>query len=96
MAMAKKIPELVLIGQAIRKIRKAKGYSQESFAYETGLGRGYYGGGERNIAALNLVKIAKKLNVQVGGLKRAKNPDHFLKKLRYNSSLSFCQNVLTV
>lgn len=67
--MAKKIPELVLIGQEIRKIRKARGYSQESFAYETGLGRGYYGGverGERNIAALNLVKIAKKLKAKVG------------------------------
>lgn len=67
--MPKKIPELVLIGQEIRKIRKARGYSQESFAYETGLGRSYYGGverGERNIAALNLVKIAKKLKTKVG------------------------------
>lgn len=69
--MAKKIPELVLIGQQIRKIRKARGYSQESFAYEAGLGRGYYGGverGERNIAALNLIKIAKKLKTKVGDL----------------------------
>lgn len=42
----------------------SKGFSQESFAYEVGLDRTYMGGierGERNIAALNLIRIAKAL-----------------------------------
>ncbi|MDY0043021.1 MAG: helix-turn-helix transcriptional regulator, partial [Desulforhabdus sp.] len=47
------------------------GYSQEAFAAESGLDRSYYGGierGERNVAALNLVQIAKILGVEVGEL----------------------------
>lgn len=64
-------PELKLLGQNIRELRKQKGYSQESFANATGLGRSYYGGverGERNIAALNLIRIARALDVNVGQL----------------------------
>lgn len=64
-------PDLVALGERIREIRKAKGYSQESFANEIGMGRSYYGGverGDRNVAAINIVKIARHLNVQVGDL----------------------------
>ena len=64
-------PNLVKLGAQIRVLRKAAGYSQESFAYSIGMARAYFGGverGERNIAALNLIKIAKALGVEVGQL----------------------------
>lgn len=67
----KKHPNLVKLGQQIRLIREAKGYSQESFAAEVGIDRSYMGGierGERNISSLNLIKIAKALKVEVGEL----------------------------
>ena len=62
---------LVKLGQQIRNLRKLKGFSQEDFAAEVGLDRSYMGGverGERNVAALNLIKIAKTLDVDVGEL----------------------------
>lgn len=62
---------LVALGLQIRTIRQARGISQENFAIETGFGRSYYGGverGERNIAALNLMRIAAALEVEVGEL----------------------------
>jgi len=69
--MRKKHPSLIKIGKTIRELRKEKGFSQESFASEVGLDRTYMGSverGERNIAALNLIKIAKTLTVEVGAL----------------------------
>ena len=63
--------DLVALGKQIRTLRSDKGYAQEEFANEVGLDRSYYGGierGERNVAALNLIRIAKKLGVQVGEL----------------------------
>ncbi len=69
--MRKKHPSLIEIGKTIRELRKEKGFSQESFASEVGLDRTYMGSverGERNIAALNLIKIAKTLMVEVGAL----------------------------
>lgn len=69
--MRKKHPALIKIGQRIRELRKAKGFSQEEFAYEVGLDRTYMGSverGERNIAALNLIRIAKSLKIEVGEL----------------------------
>lgn len=69
--MREKHPALIKIGRRIRELRKEKGFSQESFAYEVGLDRTYMGSverGERNIAALNLIKIAKTLKVEVGSL----------------------------
>ena len=62
---------LVKLGQQIRKLRESKGFSQEDFAAEADLDRSYMGGverGERNIATLNLIRIAKTLNVEVGDL----------------------------
>lgn len=64
-------PQLALLGKQLRKLRKARGFSQEAFAWEVGLARSYYGGierGDRNVAALNLIRIAKALNVEVGEL----------------------------
>lgn len=66
-----KDPNLVALGARIREIRRAKGFSQEEFAAEACLGRSYYGGierGERNVAALNLMQIARVLGVEVGDL----------------------------
>jgi len=62
---------LLAVGRQIRQLREARGASQEEFAADAGLDRGYYGGverGERNIAALNLIKIAIALEVEVGQL----------------------------
>jgi transcriptional regulator with XRE-family HTH domain len=64
-------PALVALGKQIQKVRKSRGISQEAFATEAGLGRSYYGGverGERNISALNLIRIASALKVDVGEL----------------------------
>ncbi|MEX2353527.1 MAG: helix-turn-helix transcriptional regulator [Gammaproteobacteria bacterium] len=63
-----KHPHLVLLGKRIRKLRTTRGFTQEGFAGECGLDRSYYGGverGERNIAVLNLIKIAAALGVEV-------------------------------
>jgi len=69
--MSKKCPELIKLGRRVRELRIKKGFSQEAFAYEINLDRTYVGGierGERNIAAINLIRIAKGLNVEVGDL----------------------------
>lgn len=66
-----KDPQLLKLGNKIREMRKAHGFSQEGFASESGVDRSYMGSverGERNIAALNLIKIAQALNVEVGEL----------------------------
>lgn len=66
-----KNPKLALLGQQIRRLREEKSLSQEEFANLAGIDRAYYGGierGERNVAALNLFKIADALGVEVGKL----------------------------
>jgi transcriptional regulator with XRE-family HTH domain len=63
--------ELRLLGRRIRELREQRGFSQEGFAEEIELDRAYYGGverGERNVAALNLIRIARGLKVPVGEL----------------------------
>ncbi|WP_428081038.1 helix-turn-helix domain-containing protein [Candidatus Avelusimicrobium alvi] len=62
---------LKLFGAHVRKLRKQAGFSQEDFALEIGLDRTYMGGverGERNLALLNLRKIARGLKVSVSEL----------------------------
>jgi len=62
---------LLALGRQIRRLREARKLSQEGFAAAAGLDRAYYGGierGERNVAALNLIKIAAALEVGVGEL----------------------------
>lgn len=64
-------PELALVGQRISELRAKAGFSQESFAYELGMDRAYYGGlerGQRNVAMLNLIRVARGLSVEVGEL----------------------------
>ena len=56
--------------QALYRLQK-RGNSKEGFAAEIGMDRAYFGGverGERNMAALNLVRIAAGLRVEVGEL----------------------------
>jgi transcriptional regulator with XRE-family HTH domain len=65
----KKETYLINLGVNIRKLRKDKGFTQEAFADHAGLDRAYYGAierGERNVATLNLIKIAQGLEVQIG------------------------------
>ncbi|NMW23177.1 helix-turn-helix transcriptional regulator [Rhodanobacter denitrificans] len=55
-----------IFGQRLAEVRKAKGFSQESLALESGLARSYLGGverGQRNIALLNIYRLAKALKV---------------------------------
>jgi transcriptional regulator with XRE-family HTH domain len=64
----RKDPLLERLGARIREIRKKKGLSQERVALAAGLDRSYVGGverGERNVAIVNLNKIAKALNVSL-------------------------------
>lgn len=59
------------LGGNIRAARKAKGLSQEQLAFACSLDRTYIGGverGERNIAALNIVRIAAALHVSAADL----------------------------
>lgn len=61
----------VLFGQRVRELRKAQGYSQESFAVQSGLDRSYYGGverGERNVSLDNIAAIARALDVPISDL----------------------------
>lgn len=65
------IKELVALGKAIRELRLELGYSQEAFADAVGLDRSYVGGierGEHNLALMNLLKIAKTLNLSASQL----------------------------
>jgi len=62
---------LIKLGQRIRNLREAKGWSQERLAEEYGLHRTYIGAlerGERNVAALNLRKISSALGVSLSQL----------------------------
>jgi transcriptional regulator with XRE-family HTH domain len=57
----------VLFGQHVRKLRLAKGLSQEELAEQAGLHRNYVGGierGERNLGLINLVQLAHALSVK--------------------------------
>jgi transcriptional regulator with XRE-family HTH domain len=69
--MKEKSQNLIKLGKKIQGLRQKKGFSQEGFAMEVELDRSYMGGierGERNVSALNLIKIAKALKVDVGEL----------------------------
>ncbi|MCO8354626.1 helix-turn-helix domain-containing protein [Burkholderia multivorans] len=55
-----------LFGKRLVELRKAKGWSQEKLALESGLARSYVGGierGQRNIALYNICVLAETLNV---------------------------------
>ena len=62
---------LKAFGARVRQLRLQAGFSQEAFALEIGLDRTYMGGierGERNVALLNIYKIAHGLRVPVAKL----------------------------
>jgi transcriptional regulator with XRE-family HTH domain len=57
---------LVAFGLRVRQLRAARGLSQEALAGAAGLDRSYVGGverGERNIALLNIFRLAEALGV---------------------------------
>lgn len=60
-------PVLIAFGEAVRRYRKDKGFSQEAFADECGIDRSYMGGverGERNLALVNIERIVTALGMQ--------------------------------
>lgn len=62
---------LQAFGAHLWALRKAADFSQEDFALEIGLDRTYMGGverGERNVAVLNLRKIAESLKIPLPAL----------------------------
>ena len=68
--MAEKDPR-VLFGRRLAQVRKQKGWSQEKLALESGIARSYLGGverGQRNIALVNICKLAETLRVPIGEL----------------------------
>jgi transcriptional regulator with XRE-family HTH domain len=57
---------LALFGKRLMELRKARGWSQEKLALESGLARSYVGGierGQRNIALYNICVLAETLGV---------------------------------
>lgn len=59
---------LIRFGHYLRRLRKAKGFSQESFADHCGFDRTYIGGierGERNVSLRNIEVIARALNMTI-------------------------------
>jgi transcriptional regulator with XRE-family HTH domain len=58
---------LKALGKAIRDVRKGHCLSQEALAHNAGIDRSHMGKierGERNVKALNLLRVAKALAVQ--------------------------------
>jgi transcriptional regulator with XRE-family HTH domain len=63
---AKSLDPRVLFGRKLSSIRKQFGWSQEQLALESGLARSYLGGverGQRNIALLNICRLAEALGI---------------------------------
>ncbi|WP_049629459.1 helix-turn-helix domain-containing protein [Cellvibrio sp. pealriver] len=61
----------LLFGQRLIQLRKHLGWSQERLALESGIARSYLGGverGQRNIALVNIHKLAEALSVPPSSL----------------------------
>lgn len=55
------------VGNRVRELREAKGWSQEELGFESGLHRNYVGRierGEQNVAVVNVAKLATALGVR--------------------------------
>lgn len=64
-------PALKHLGTRVRELRETRQLSQEALADAVGFGRSYLSGierGVRNPSALQLLRLAKTLNVKVGDL----------------------------
>lgn len=56
------------VGKAIIKIRKQKGFSQENFAYEAGIGRRYMSdieNGKRQVSVNVVYRVCQKLGLSL-------------------------------
>ena len=56
-----------LFGKRLAQLRKEKGWSQERLSLESGVARSYLGGverGQRNIALVNICRLADTLGVK--------------------------------
>lgn len=64
-------PDLIAMGDAIRKARLAQSISQETLALHSEVDRSYLGRverGDNNVALLTLVRIARSLGMTLGEL----------------------------
>ena len=64
--IASKKESCALFGSRLATLRKERGLSQEQLALESGLARSYLGGverGQRNIALINICKLADSLKI---------------------------------
>lgn len=67
-------PDLLALGREVRRLRDARGWSQEELAERSGLHRNYIGGierGERNVGVKALFRLGAALEVQAGKLLEA-------------------------
>lgn len=65
------IVAVVVFGQRVRERRAEVGLSHEKLAMVVGMDRAYVGGverGERNVSIVNIVKLARALDVDPGVL----------------------------
>ena len=72
-------PDLIRLGENIRRTRISKGHSQEDLAHQAGLDRTYLGGaerGERNLTVLSLLKISRPLQVSLSELLKGVGDDY--------------------
>lgn len=63
----------ILFGRRLAALRKELGWSQEALALESGIARSYLGGverGQRNIALVNICRLAEALAVEPAELLR--------------------------
>jgi transcriptional regulator with XRE-family HTH domain len=71
-AAKKAEPEAQLqLGERVRRLREERGWSQESFAHEGGLGRSFAGAierGEKDVRLSTLLKVARTLGVSLSQL----------------------------
>ncbi|HNV08673.1 MAG TPA: helix-turn-helix transcriptional regulator [Dokdonella sp.] len=68
----------ILFGRRLAQMRRARGWSQETLSLESGVARSYLGGverGQRNIALLNICRLAETLEVPVADLFAHPNAD---------------------
>ena len=68
---------LVVFGAALALCRRKHGWSQEQLALETGIARSYLSGverGKRNISLINIVRLARAMEVTVSSLMKSLDP----------------------